>query len=52
MQFSEATKKAMVEQPSLVIEKYRISEGNRLNAADGARSVVILLLFTFWYSLR
>ena len=36
MQFSEATKNVIVKQPGLVIKKYRISEGNQLNAADGA----------------
>jgi hypothetical protein len=40
MQFSEATKNTKVEQPDLVIKKYRISEGNRLNAADGARHLL------------
>jgi hypothetical protein len=42
MQFSEAIENAIVEQPGLVIKKYWMSEGDRLDAADGAR------LFTLW----
>ena len=41
MQFSEAYKNVIVEKPGLVIRKYRISEGNRLNAADGARYLLL-----------